>query len=104
MADTAWIENIKRIVYQAVEASDPCDVLSGTVVKEEPLEIQVGQKLILHNRQIIRPEQFTDHEETMNIPGIGAVSVIVKGALKMGEKVLLIQKRGGQQFVVIGRW
>lgn len=104
MADTVWIENIKRIVYQAVEASDPCDVLSGTVVKEEPLEIQIGQKLVLHDRQIIRTEQFTNHEENMDISGIGAVSVIVKGALKVGEKVLLIQKRGGQQFVVIGRW
>lgn len=104
MADAEWIENIKRIVIQAVEAGDPCDVVPGSVVKENPMEIQIDQKTILSSAQILLPKQFTDHEETMNIPGMGEVSVTVKNGLKTGERVLLFQKRGGQQYVVMGTW
>ncbi|WP_186422806.1 DUF2577 domain-containing protein [Lacrimispora celerecrescens] len=104
MADVEWIENIKRIVIQAIEAGDPCDVIPGTVIKENLMEIQIDQKTILSNSQVILPKQFTDHAEVMNIPGIGEVSVTIKNGLKAGQKVLLLQKRGGQQYVVIGTW
>ncbi|WP_077611986.1 DUF2577 domain-containing protein [Clostridium sp. Marseille-P2415] len=104
MADVEWIENIKRIVIQAIEAGDPCDVIPGTVIKENPIEIQIDQKTILSKSQVILPKQFTDHEEGMDIPGVGEVSVTVKNRLKSGERVLLLQKRGGQQYVVIGTW
>jgi len=30
--------------------------------------------------------------------------VTVKAGLKNGDRILLIQKRGGQQYVVTGRW
>ena len=32
MPDNQWIDNMKRIMLQAVEAGDPCDLLPGTVV------------------------------------------------------------------------
>lgn len=102
MADALWIDNIKKIVLQAIEAGDPCDVIPGTVLKENPLEIQIDQKIILKNTQVILPEQFTDHTTDMNIPGVGEVSVLIKSGLKSGQKVLLLQKKGGQQYVVIG--
>ena len=104
MADLEWTENIKRIVIQAIEAGDPCDVIPGTVIKENPMEIQIDQKTILSESQIILLKQFTDHGELMDIPGIGEVSVTVKNGLKAGQKVLLLQKRGGQQYVVMGTW
>jgi hypothetical protein len=104
VADVEWIENIKRIVIQAIEAGDPCDVIPGTVIKESPIEIQIDQKTILSKSQVILPKQFTDHEEMMNIPGVGEVSVTVKNGLKASQKVLMLQKRGGQQYVVIGTW
>ncbi len=53
MADVEWIENIKRIVIQAIEAGDPCDVIPGTVIKENPMEIQIDQKN--------NPVQFTGY-------------------------------------------
>lgn len=104
MADSEWIENIKRIVLQAMEAGQPCDVVTATVVKESPLEIQIDQKTTLYRSQLLLLESLKDHKEEMVIPGIGAVTVTVKGGLKAGEKVLLIQKRGAQQYVVLSRW
>lgn len=104
MADAEWIENIKRIVLKSIEAGDPCDAIPGTVTKTSPVEIQIDQKTFLSKSQVILPRQFTDHEEVMIIPEMGEVSVTVKNGLKAGEKVLLLQKRGGQQYVVIGTW
>lgn len=104
MPDTIWIDNIRKIALQAVEAGEPCDVISGKVLSQNPLEIQISQKIILSSKQIILPQQFTDHTEDMLIPGVGEVSVLVKNGLKTGDKVLLLQKRGGQQFVVMGKW
>lgn len=104
MADTQWVENIKKIVLQAMEAGDPCDVISGRVIKEGPLEVKLGQKNILSENQMIVPEYLTDHKILMTIPGIGDGSVTVKNRLKTGQRVLLMQKRGAQQYLILGRW
>lgn len=104
MADTQWMENIKKIVLQAVEAGDPCDIIPGLVTGTAPLSVQIDQKTILNSRQLLIPQSLTDHNVEMEIPGQGAVTANVKNALKQGERVLLIQKRGGQQYLVMDRW
>lgn len=104
MAEAAWIENMKKIVLKAMEEGDPCDIIPGTVTTEVPLAIQINQKTTLSDRQIIVPEHLSDHEVKMSIPGIGEVSVTVKSGIHSGDQVLLLQKRGGQQYVVFGRW
>lgn len=103
MADAEWIENLKKIVLQAMEAGDPCNIILGTVVQPVPLAIQIDQKTVLTAAQVIVPEHLTDHKTEMSIPGIGSVTAAVKQALKGGEKVILIQKQGGQQYAAIGR-
>ncbi len=104
MADAIWVENIKRIVMQAMEEGDPCDVIPGAIITVSPLFVQIDQKTILSEDQILVPEHLTDHTEQMSIPEIGEVSVIVKNGLRPGQRVLMLQKRGGQQFVIIDRW
>lgn len=104
MADAEWIDNIRRIVMQAVEAGKPCDILPGTVTKPSPLEIQIDQKTFLYAEQIFVPMNLTNHTQDMEIPGVGNVSVTVKNALKAGEQVLLIQERGAQHYLVLDRW
>lgn len=104
MADAQWVENIKKIVMKAVEAGDPCDVVLGAVIREDPLEIQLDQKTILSKAQLLVPENLKEHLEKMVIPGLGEVSVTVRNCLKTGKKVLLIQKKGGQQYAVLGIW
>ena len=104
MADAEWIGNIRKIVLQAIEAGNPCDVVFGTVAKSAPLEIQIGPKTFLQPYQLILPQGLTDHTDEMSIPEIGTVNSTVKNALKAGEQVLLIQKWGGQQYLVVDRW
>lgn len=97
MPDTDWIDNIRKIVMQAVEDAGPCDFIPGTVVSTAPLSIRVDQKLFL------RENQVRDHTETMTIPEIGTVSVSVRSGLKTGERVAMLQQKGGQHYVVIDR-
>jgi hypothetical protein len=104
MADAPWIENMKRIVLRAVEDGDPCDMVFGTVTKLSPLAIQIDQKTVLFGDQLLVPERLTDHVEQMSIPELGEVSVTVKSGLRSGQRVLLLQRRGGQQYAVIDRW
>lgn len=104
MANAEWIENIRKIALQVVEAGNPCDFLPGTVTKAAPLEIQIDLKNVLHAEQIIVPVSMTDHDQDMSIPGIGDVRVTVKNGLKAGESVILFQERGAQHFLVVDRW
>lgn len=43
MADAEWIDNMRKIVLQAVEAGDPCDIVSGTVTKQRRWKYDGGQ-------------------------------------------------------------
>lgn len=104
MPDAEWIENIKKIVIRSVENGDPCDVVLGTVAVASPISVRLDQKTTLTGPQLLLTRNVTDHTEQMSIPGIGTVSVTVKNGLKTGEQVLLMQKKGGQQYVVLDRW
>lgn len=104
MADAAWIENIKKIVLQAVEAGDPCNLVSGVVISLSPPAVQLDQKNTIQGKQVLIPERLKDHTEQMVIPELGEVAVAVKTGLKTGERVILLQKKGGQQYLVLDRW
>lgn len=103
MPDAEWVNNIRKIVMQAVAEASPCDVAAGTVLSVSPLTVQVDQKLILRENQLTLTRQVTDHTEQMIIPGIGSVQVTVQNGLKIGEKVEMVQQNGGQHYVIVGR-
>lgn len=102
--DNEWIGNISQIALRAVEAGRPCDILRGTVAGVSPLAVRIDQKTTVAGTQLLIPQHLTDHAEQMAIPEVGEVSVTVKNGLKTGEQVLLIQKRGAQQYLIIDRY
>ena len=69
-----------------------------------PVAVQIDQKITATAGQLLIPRYLTDHVEQMSIPGVGDVAVTVKNALKGGEAVILVQKRGAQQYLVIDRY
>lgn len=102
--DNEWIESIKKIVLQAVEAGKPCNILFGTVEKLAPMTIRVDQKTVLEKRQLLVPHGLTDYTVQMVIPELGEVPVEVKNSLKAGERVILVQKPGAQEYLVADRY
>lgn len=101
--DNGWIENIIRMAVAAVEESQPCDIVFGTVLSPEP-KIQIDQKTILGPNQLILSQNVKDHAVQATIPTVGKVSITLYNGLLAGEKVILAQEKGGQRFVVIDRY
>lgn len=115
------IDVIKLAGSNAVNASNPVNVLIGTVTKASPLEVNVSQGFTLSEDFLIITERVTKYEENIEhdhgyedtppsgppIPKttskkLGGLLTIRHG-LKAGDKVVLLRVQGGQQFVVIDK-
>lgn len=104
MADSNLVQLIKRIAVEAVQASKPCDYTIGTVTSASPLKIKVSQTLELEEDFLHLARSVTDYEMDMKLKSGGTKQTyIFYGALKKGEKVLMIRKAGGQDYIVIDR-
>ena len=120
------IEIMKRAAIDAQEAGQPCDLRTGTVKSVSPLSIQVSSQLILPEGLLIVPRSLTDYEvevtpvswvtETKsysvndedafashNHSITGRKTMTIHNTLKVGDKVALIRKHGGQFFYVLDR-
>ena len=68
MADfTGFVEIIKQAALDAVNASKPMSVLFGKVVSEDPLKIEVEQKMTLERPQLILTRNVTDYKVEMTV-------------------------------------
>ena len=98
MANSNIVQLVKQIALEAVEASKPCDYRTGVVTGINPLEIKISQTLTLDESFLDLARNVTDFEILVN----GQMTTI-ENALKVGEKVLMIRKSGGQRYTVIDR-
>lgn len=119
MADSNLLQLIQKIAVNAVKEAKPCDYTVGTVVSEKPLKIKVSQALTLEEEFLHLARNVTDFETEFTLDQIDIYHVTrtdpptatwadrqkitIHNALKTGEKVLMIRKSGGQDFVVIDR-
>lgn len=118
MASSNLVQLIKRIALEAVEAEKPCDYRIGTVTSVSPLKIKVSQTLELEEDFLHLARNVTDfktkismnaqsvYHTTHTYPSttwIDEQEITVHNALKKGEKVLMIRKAGGQEYIVIDR-
>ncbi len=109
------LEIIKEIVKQTLEAEKPVNFTIGNVISEEPVKIQITQKLILGKGQLVVPENLTNHFTYMTAVEDNFNDVkdkdkhnerkkyIVYNSLKVGDKVILARAAGGQKYYVIDR-
>lgn len=123
------IDIMKRSALDAVEAGKPCDLRYGTVISIAPLKVRVTNQFIIPKSMLIVPEYLTDYEievtvspdygwNTQNRSGGGGEAAFashnhdiyferkkikIHGALKVGDKVVLLRQAGGQHFLVLDR-
>lgn len=125
---------VKQAAVEAVEADAPMAVCYGTVTGTAPLTIQVDQKKILGEAQLILTDNVRDftvemtvdhvteiisHGHSVNDTYTGGGSAVpvdhlhpykgrktfrVHNALETGEKVILLRCDGGQKYIVLDRW
>ena len=127
---TGLVEIIKRASLDAVENSKPCDLRFGTVISTSPLKVQVTNQFTIPESILIVPMHLTDYEtelsfddssvrqkyedwtvdesELINTGKIAFTAKIkhkitVYNALKVGDKVALLRKVGGQFYYILDR-
>ena len=126
---TDFIGIIKQAAIDAVKAAKPVEVLCGRVASVDPLRIDFGQGFVLEGSQLTLTRAVTRHAVTVDAAaadaaadaggsnngsgsgsgsadgggsGGGAAQYTVDSSLKEGDQALLIQRQGGQQYIVIG--
>lgn len=125
---------VKQAAVDAVWAGSPMAVCYGTVTSSAPLKIQVDQKMILSEAQLILTSSVRDFTVEMTVdhvtesvshghpvndtytgggtatpvehshPYKGIKSFRVHLSLKTGENVIMLRCDGGQKYIVLDRW
>ena len=101
------IDIMKRASLDAMDANQMCDLRYGTVVSVSPLRIQVTNLFTIPESLLVVPQHLTDYEVEVTAPWDEDVdskkSMTVHNALKVGDKVALIRKTGGQSYFILDR-
>ena len=121
------IQTMQRAANEAVEAGKPVNVVYGTVMAADPLEIRITPDLTVKevDGQIKKARQVTDYDTEVTVHdwytenqsgGSGEASfaahnhlitgtkqVTIHHSLKVGDIAILLRKQGGQEYVVIDK-
>lgn len=120
------VEAMKRAARDERESSKPVNVYFGEVISKSPLKINVEQKMILGESQLILTRNVTDYMTTVTVQWntetgvlssdgkttappphfhgiVGTKNFLMHNALEVGDEVILIRQQEGQKFIVIDR-
>lgn len=121
------VDTLKRSAVEAVEAGKPVNVYFGEVVSASPLKINVEQKMILGEKQLILSRNVTNFKTKItagniqnyyytgdinsgtapvsppHIHAVGTIEITVHNGLAVGDKVIILRQQKGQKFIVIDR-
>ena len=126
------VEAMKRAAREEREAAKPVNVYFGQVIDKSPLKINVEQKMILSEAQLILTRNVTDYMTTVTVQwqteshkikhkhtGVsgdteytetphnhsieGQKNFLMHNALEVDDEVILIRQQEGQKFIVIDR-
>lgn len=119
-----FVKTMKKAAVEAVEATKPVYIYFGEVLSASPLKINVEQKMILGEAQLILSRNVTDFKTTITVNwstenksggsgdssfashnhGItGKKEITVHNGLVVGDAVILIRQQEGQKFIVWDR-
>jgi hypothetical protein len=119
------IDIMKRAAIDANEASQPTDLRYGTVTSVTPLAVQITNQMTIPQSLLILPNHLTDYEVDVTLNwttentgrsgneeeafyshshGItGIKTITIHNSLKVGDRVVLIRKQGGQAFYILDK-
>lgn len=122
------VETLKRAAVEAIEAKKPVNVYFGEVVSAAPLKINVEQKMVLGEKQLILSRNVTNFKTSItggniknyyytgsttdsgtapvspsHVHAVGKIEITVHNGLVVGDEVILIRQQEGQKFIVLDR-
>ena len=99
---TGLIEIIKRASLEAIDNRQMADIRYGKVTSINPLKVQVTNQLTLPSALLVVPQHLTEYSVTITMDGADK-KIKIKNALKIGDKVALLRKQGGQSYFILDR-
>ena len=99
---TGLIDVIKRAAMEAIHNAQMCDLRVGTVTSINPLRVQVTNQFTVPEALLIVPKNLTDYDVDILLNGMQS-SMTVYNSLKVGDKVALLRKTGGQSYFILDR-
>lgn len=122
------VETLKRAAVEAMQAKKPVNVYFGEVVSAAPLKINVEQKMVLGEKQLILSRNVTNFKTSItggniknyyytgsttdsgtapvspsHVHAVGKIEITVHNGLVVGDEVILIRQQEGQKFIVWDR-
>jgi hypothetical protein len=122
------IDVMKRASMEAVANAQMCDLRYGKVTSTNPLKVHITNLFTVPESMLVVPEHLTDYEIKVTTTGYGweteskgggsgessfsshnhginetEQKLKVHGALKVGDKVALLRKQGGQSYFILDR-
>lgn len=98
---TKLLEAMKRAAMDVWENGKPCNWYFGTVISTSPLQVQIDQKLLLSAEQLVLGRHVTDYKVAATLDG--KKDIIIHNSLAVGDKVILLRRQGGQEFLVLDK-
>ena len=107
-----FVKLVKKASVEAMEAAKPVNVYFGEVVGTSPLRINVEQKMILGESQIVLTRNVTDFKTAVTVSWntddnsatlSGRKEITVHNGFAVSDKVLLIRQQSGQKYFVMDR-
>lgn len=100
---TGLIKLIKTAALEAVENAQMCDLRYGKVISTSPLKVQITNQLTLPESVLVVPEHLTKRTVSITLAESEAKEMIIDNELKVGDKVALLRKQGGQSYFILDR-
>lgn len=82
-----FLNTIKQVVVETIQSTNPMGIVFGKVANTSPFKIQIDQKLILGEKQLILTNTFKN---------------ITQNAI-IGETYVLLRMQGGQKYMIIDK-
>lgn len=121
------VKKVHQAAIDAMESTKPVNVYFGEVMSVSPLKIDVEQKMILGEKQLILTRNVTDFKTKItagniknyyytgdvnsgtapvspsHVHAVGTIDITVHNGLAVGDGVILIRQQEGQRFIVVDR-
>ena len=106
---TGLLELIKRASLDAIDSVQMSDLRFGTVVSTSPLKVQITNLFTIPESMLIVPQHLTDYEVDVtpqsgwDVETTTIKKLKIHSGLKVGDKVSMVRKQGGQSYCIIDR-
>ncbi|AFL99765.1 Protein of unknown function (DUF2577) [Desulfitobacterium dehalogenans ATCC 51507] len=113
---SSLLDLIKAAGTDAVNASNPVNILFGEILTVNPLSVKVDQRFTLPEDFLIVPEgvtnyevdlqhthQYTDNGSASNTSEALTSKIVIRSGLAPGDRVLMLKVQGGQRYVILDK-